>query len=141
MWAWCWWKSACHWFIERKGKVVAKVSADIKRKTDMPLINENVELGSKIITDEYRTYGAVSKSVYTYETVNHASKQYVSGEAHTNTLENFWSQVKRSINGTFHAVSPAYLQSYVDEYAFRYNARNAGQHTFHLILAEAVRSV
>ena len=48
---------------------------------------------------------------------------YVKGNVHTNTVEGFWSQMKRSIDGTYHSVSPKYLQTYVDEFAYRYNHR------------------
>lgn len=125
--------------VERRGKVIAKVTADTKKKTVMPLIKDNVALGSKVVTDKYRSYRGIKQSGYNHETVNHSLKEYVSGDAHTNTLENFWSQVKRSINGTFHAVSPAYLQSYVDEFAFRYNTRNSDPHIFHVMLKRVVQ--
>ena len=60
---------------------------------------------------------------YRHKRVHHEAKVYVSGDAHTNTLEGFWSLVKRGISGVNHTVSGKYLQTYVDEYAFRYNRR------------------
>ena len=56
--------------------------------------------------------------------VNHAQGVYVSGDVHTNTIEGFWSTVKRGLGGVYHSVSTEYLQTYLDEYAFRYNNRD-----------------
>lgn len=58
--------------------------------------------------------------------MNHSQKVYVAGDVHTNTIEGFWSLAKRGISGVYHAVSTQHLQSYLDEYAFRYNNRDAG---------------
>ena len=60
---------------------------------------------------------------FQHDVVNHSEKQYAKGFAHTNTIEGFWSLVKRGIAGVYHSVSPKYLQSYVNEYSFRYNHR------------------
>lgn len=67
--------------------------------------------------------------------------QYVVGNVHTNTIEGFWSQLKRSINGTYHSVAPKYLQNYVDEFAYRYNLRNSGEHLFHHLVPQAAQPV
>ena len=61
---------------------------------------------------------------YKHASVPHAEKIYVIGDAHTNTIEGFWSQTKNGIRGVYHAVSANYLQHYLDEYAFRYNHRD-----------------
>ena len=58
-------------------------------------------------------------------------------ETHTNNLENFWSQLKRSINGTYHSVSRKYLQGYVNEFAYRYNHRNSQEPIFYDLIAKA----
>jgi hypothetical protein len=63
-------------------------------------------------------------------------KVYVMGDVHTNTIEGFWSLVKRGIGGVYHSVSKKYLQTYLDEYSFRYNRRVAGQPMFISLLAE-----
>jgi hypothetical protein len=75
--------------------------------------------------DELAVYRYAPRFGYKHRKVNHGSKEYVRGDVHTNTIEGFWSQLKRSINGTHHSVSPQHLQKYVDEFAFRYNHRNA----------------
>ena len=61
------------------------------------------------------------------------------GKIHTNTIEGFWSQLKRSISGTYHAVSPKYLQHYIDEFAYRYSKRDWPSSLFFPMLARAVR--
>ena len=61
---------------------------------------------------------------YEHERVTHSENMYVIGNAHTNTIEGFWSTAKNGIKGVFHYVSPKYLQGYLDEYAFRYNHRD-----------------
>jgi len=59
---------------------------------------------------------------------------YVDGHIHTNSVEGFWSPVKRGIGGVYHSVSPEYLQTYLDEYAFRFNRRHEGNQQFNAIL-------
>jgi transposase-like protein len=109
--------------VQRKGKVISKVVADTKRSTVMPLIAKNVAQKSIIYTDEYPIYDIVDRFGYRHEEVNHSQEEWVIGNAHTNTIEGFWSLVKRGISGCYHAVSPKYLQSYLNEYQFRYNHR------------------
>jgi transposase len=65
------------------------------------------------------------KAGFIHNTVQHQKRQYIFGNAHTNTIDGFWSQLKRSINGIFHHVSKQRLQSYVNEYIYRYNLRRA----------------
>lgn len=97
----------------------------------MPLIKDGVVVSSQIYSDEWGAYRRLPKHGYSHTTVNHSKLEYVRGVAHTNTIEGFWSQLKRSIDGTYHAVSPKYLQSYLNEFTFRYNHRSeAGQPTF-----------
>lgn len=112
-------------FVSREGKVKAKVS---RRETHLVLdnIRENVKKGSTIFSDQYGVYKKVVKLGldYKHDSINHWKREYGRGEVHTNTIEGFWSQLKRSINGTYHAVSPEYLQSYVNEFAFRYSNRS-----------------
>ncbi len=74
--------------------------------------------------DEFPSYNKLSMNGYKHERVNHGAKVYVVGNAHTNTIEGFWSLVKRGISGVYHAVGEDYVQNYVNEYAFRYNRRD-----------------
>lgn len=126
---------------ERGGEVKAIVSLDTKASTLIPFITENVEKGSQMMTDEYYPYKRISLHGFKHQTVNHSSKQYVLGDIHTNTIEGFWSQLKRSINGTYHSVAPKYLQNYVDEFAYRYNLRHSDEHLFHRLVPTAATPV
>lgn len=65
----------------------------------------------------------VDSLFYTHGTVRHAAGQYADGPIHTNTIEGFWSQFKRSVHGTYHKVSPKHLQTYLDEFSYRYAHR------------------
>jgi len=78
---------------------------------------------------------------YKHDKVDHGKGQYVKGDAHTNNLEGFWSQLKRSINGTYHSVSPKYLQTYVNEFAYRYNRRNNATPLFKSMIAKVLMLV
>ena len=103
------------------GKVVAKHTQDVQGATLSAIIRQHVKPDSRIFTDEYIGYNSLVESEYTHAVVNHGEKQFVDGEAHTNTIEGFWSQLKRSIFGIYHFVSKGHLQDYVDEAVFRYN--------------------
>ena len=76
-----------------------------------------------IYTDELKTYDSLPREGYNHRRVNHSAHVYVAGTAHTNTIEGFWSLMKRGIGGVYHSVSAKYLQAYLDEYTFRYNHR------------------
>lgn len=120
--------------VERKGKVVAKVATDVKRSTIVPFINKHVARTATLYTDEFPTYDHFTRIGYMHKRIEHSQKIYVNGDIHTNSIEGFWSLVKRGINGVYHAVSPKYLQSYVNEYSFRYNHRNDETPMFKSIL-------
>jgi hypothetical protein len=83
---------------------------------------EQIEHGSKLYTDQAESYRWMDKRQYVHEFVNHLEK-YVDGRVHTNGMENFWSLLKRGLNGTYVAVEPFHLFRYVDEQVFRYNNR------------------
>lgn len=111
--------------VERKGSVKAKVIPNVKQVTLMPLVESMVSPNSVITTDESNSYNKVKSLGHLHETVRHGRGEYVRGDVHTNTIEGFWSQFKRSVHGTFHAVSPKYLQTYLNEFSFRYNHRTS----------------
>jgi len=122
--------------VERKGNVVATVTADVSANTITPLITRQVTPNATVFTDEFQSYNRVAKLGYKHLIVNHGSKVYVDGSAHTNTIEGFWSLVKRGIDGVYHAVSPKYLQTYVNEYSFRYNHRKDDTPMFKTFLSQ-----
>lgn len=121
--------------LERGGNVIAKVVPDRDRLTLLPIIYDTVRMKSTVMTDEYRGYQNM-KWKFTHLTVNHGAKEYVNEMAHTNGIENFWSHLKRGIDGIYHWVSKGHLQSYVDEFTLRFNTRSfTTQCRFDLILA------
>lgn len=109
--------------VKRGGGIKTKIVENVKAETLMPLIEEMVEPGSLIATDESGSYNKVDSLFYTHGTVRHAAGQYADGPIHTNTIEGFWSQFKRSVHGTYHKVSPKHLQAYLDEFSYRYAHR------------------
>ena len=117
-----------------KGMVKALKSKDLKRSTVYPLIKQYIQPESTVYTDEFHTYDALDKQGYKHQSVNHGTEQWVNGKAHTNTIEGFWSLLKRGINGVYHAVGEKYLQNYINEYAFRYNHRNDDKPMFKTVL-------
>lgn len=108
--------------VERHGIARAVVLPETA-STVLPFIRNNVKGDSVVHTDESRVYHRVKRE-FKHEFVRHSEKEYVKEGVHTNTIEGFWGQMKRSINGTYHCVSPKYLQSYVNEFVFRYNYRD-----------------
>ncbi len=73
--------------------------------------------------------------------MNHSARVYVTGDVHTNTIEGFWSLLKNGIRGTYHAVGTDYLQSYVNEYTFRYNHRKDSRGMFAAFLTRIQKAV
>ena len=86
-------------------------------------IQEHVHTDAKLMTDEHPGYRKIGQHFADHQTVNHSKKEYVRGEAGTNTVEGYFSLPKRGLTGTYHHVSPRHLHRYLDEFNFRYNAR------------------
>ena len=124
--------------VERGGRVVARVTPDVKAKTILPIVAERVLPESIIFTDDYPIYDGVvgMGHGYTHNRINHSAKVYVMGDVHTNTIEGFWSLLKRGLGGVYHQVSAKYLQTYCDEYAYRYNRRFSEKPMFTSLLDE-----
>ncbi len=90
------------------------------------------------MSDEFPSYEKVEKLGFNHDVVKHAIKEYVRGNVYINNMEGFWSQLKRSIDGTYHSVSPQWLQLYVDEFAWRYSHRASEIPLFELLIQRAV---
>jgi len=135
--------------VQRQGRVVAKVMPDLRSANVLRVIRNHVTPGSTIYTDEYNIYDRIPRmqakdgklARFKHKRIKHASGVYVVGDIHTNTVEGLWSLIKRGIGGVYHSVSPAYLQTYLDEYTFRYNRRHEGNQQFRSILERASRRV
>ena len=124
--------------VERKGSVVAVTVPNVSTVDLMPRIQQRVIPASVVYTDEMSSYNPLSQRGYKHERVNHSAKVYVSGTAHTNIIEGFWSLTKRGIDGVYHSVSAKHLQGYLNEYAWRYNHRDDGRAMFETLLLRAV---
>jgi transposase-like protein len=109
--------------LQRGGFIITQVVPDTKQATIEPIIDLNVKCNALVMTDEWHAYNKLNKK-FNHERVNHCVKQFVNGMAHTNGVENFWSHLKRGIDGIYHWVSVGHLQSYVDEFSYRFNTRN-----------------
>jgi transposase-like protein len=108
-------------FMERGGRVRTQI-VNKRRKLNMqPLVREHVEAGAALYTDALKSYIGLDKE-YEHEVIDHAV-EYVRGKVHTNTIENFWSLVKRALHGTYVSVEPFHLYRYLDEQMFRFNNR------------------
>jgi len=120
-------KTAVFGMLERGGCVIARVTPDAKAKTILPIVAERVLPASTVYTDDFAIYEGLNKMGlgYVHNRINHSAKVYVMGDTHTNSIEGFWSLLKRGLGGVYHQVSAKYLQSYCDEYSFRYNRRNS----------------
>lgn len=103
---------------------------DVKRETLHPIIQANVEKGSTVHTDELHSYKGLDKVGYKHKRVNHGAGEYVKGDCHVNSLENFWALLKLSIKGTHIHISRQHLQKYMKEFDFRYNYRDKPEQMF-----------
>ena len=108
--------------VERGGRARAKVIDGMNARTMRGAVLEHVEQGSTLYTDEATPYKPFNK-IYDHDSVNHSKEEYVRGEVHTNTIENYWSLVKRMLKGTYIHVQPFHLDRYLTEQSLRYNVR------------------
>ncbi len=123
------------------GMVYTQVVPDTRADILKPIIYDLVKRGSIIITDGYPSYIGLDE-YYIHKVVDHKRKIYVKDGYHINSLEGFWSHLKRSIKSTYHFVLPKYLQKYCDESAFRYNTRDMGEwERFTTFISTACRSL
>jgi len=113
-------KTAVMGILQRGGKVKTKVVSNVKKKSLQAEVRKHVEAGSALFTDALKSYEGLNE--FEHQVVDHAV-QYVDGKVHTNGLENFWSLLKRGLNGTYVSVEPFHLFRYLDEQAYRYNNR------------------
>lgn len=122
--------------VQRGGKVRAVTAKGVSQHTLVPFVKERVLSSATVYTDELGGYLPLSKNGYQHKRIHHTSKIYVMGDIHTNTIEGFWSLLKRGIDGVYHSVSEKYLQTYLNEYAFRYNHRKDDQPMFRVFMTQ-----
>lgn len=116
-------KTAVAGVISRGGELRAQVIADTSGYHLRPFIVKNVAFGSNLMTDEWKGYKGL-KQLFKHKSIDHSISEYVNGDVHCNSMENFWSHLKRGVTGIYHSVSKKHLQSYIDEYQFRFNTRS-----------------
>jgi transposase-like protein len=110
--------------LQRGGNIVLQVVRGRDRETLHGFIRENVSGDVEAIyTDEWEAYSGIADEDTDHETIKHSEGEYVRGDVHTNSLENVWSLLKRSIIGSYHQVSAKHLDAYLDELEFRFNNR------------------
>ena len=120
--------------LERDGDVMTRVVANVRRVTLEAHILEHISSGATISSDELKSYGKLRRFGYRHSAVNHSAEEWVRGKTHTNSIEGFWSQIKRSIRGTHIHVSAKHLPKYLGEFEFRYNLRRHPQSMFARLL-------
>lgn len=121
--------------IERGGKAVTLVIKDTSKESLTPAVLNTVNTNAKLYTDEWKGYNRIN-DIYVREFVDHGKGVYGVGNVYTNTIEGFWSIIKRGIIGIYHYVSRKHMQVYMDEFTFRYNTRHMTQHErFSLLLS------
>lgn len=133
-------KSVIAGAVERKGDILAKVAPNSKAKTLGKFLWDNVSPEeTRLMTDDSTRYWKIA-SPYVRESVNHSRGEYVRGEAHINSIESFWSHIKRSIKGVHKSVSKQYLQKYVDGFVFHRNNRHNDRVRFHALFGMILRA-
>lgn len=128
-------KTAVFGMLEKDGNIMTSVIPNASQKTLNAQIAQNVQKGSTLHTDEWSGYNAVWKVSMRREKVCHVTGEYVRGDVHTNGIEGFWSQLKRSIQSTHVHVSRQHLAKYLGEFEFRYNMRKQPEFMFSRLLA------
>jgi predicted RNA-binding Zn-ribbon protein involved in translation (DUF1610 family) len=123
-------------FVSRDGKVRTEVMHGGKSFKER--VRDNVSKDAILVTDSHKGYEGLDIEFFKHETINHFMGEYKRDEWHTNTVEGFWSQLKRTIKGTHIHVSKQHLQKYADEVAFRYMHRDRQDTMFETILSHVV---
>jgi transposase-like protein len=116
-------KSPVFGMVQRGGKARVETIKDVKSETVKPIIRKGVTPDSTLMTDNYTGYKGLNKEFKEHKTINHSAHKYVDGIIHTNTIEGFWSLLKRGIVGIYHHVDPKHLHRYCEEFEYRYNSR------------------
>jgi len=129
-------KMAVVGIVQRGGRAKAMTVEAVTGANLMALATEHILPASTVYTDELHGYAGLgyTNRGYQHRRINHSAKVYVIGDIHTNSVEGFWSLIKRGLSGVYHAVSHKYLQAYLDEYSFRYSNRFSTRPMFELFL-------
>ena len=113
--------------IERDGNVQVHKIPTVSKKVLVGIVRDRVSSDAKVYTDELAAYKSIPQ---THDTVQHIALEYVRGDVHTNSIENFWSLLKRGIIGSYHKVSIKHLERYLAEFTYRFNRREEQEQLF-----------
>jgi len=127
-------KTVVFGMLERDGDILTRIVNNVPRKTLERHVIEHIRTGATISTDELKSYAKLSRLGYKHGAVNHAREEWVNGIHHTNSIEGFWSLLKRAIRGTHVHVSRKHLAKYLGEFEFRWNLRHAPELMFPRLL-------
>lgn len=124
--------------VERGGRVRVRVIASRRGEPLSDAVRANVNPEAILYTDDWMAYKPLSREFAGHRVINHSAGSYVEGDIYTNTIEGFFGNLKTGMRGTYKFVSKKWLQSYLDEYAWRHNNRHTGQRSmFHALVREA----
>lgn len=124
--------------VERGGRVRVRVIASRRGEPLSGAVRANVNPDAILFTDDWMAYKPLSREYAGHRVINHSAGEYVIGDLYTNTIEGFFGNLKTGMRGAYKQVSKKWLQSYLDEYAWRYNQRHRGQRSmFHLLVDRA----
>ncbi len=116
-------KEIVYSLVERKGKVRSRHVPSVSADTLRPILNEQLSMDAALMTDDAGENRNLHRDFPKHQKVNHSIGEYVRGDAHTNTIEGYFSILKRGITGTYHSVSAQHLKRYLGEFDYRYNER------------------
>jgi len=123
--------------VQRGGSVRTRVIATVNAVNVKSMVHDNVCPSARVMTDQEVSYRGLNAEFASHESVNHGAREYVRGDVHTNTIEGFFSRVKRGLNGTYHAVSREHLHRYLAQFEFAYNTRHMTDGERVLVLLDA----
>ncbi len=120
--------------LERGGEVITRVVPNVRSHNLMPHILTHVRRGTRVATDELKSYSDLPENGYPHGTVNHSRGEYARGSVHVNSIEGFWAWLKRGIGGTHVWVSKKHLPKHLGEFEFRFNLRKSPELMFDVLL-------
>jgi transposase-like protein len=123
--------------VERNGQIVVKLIKKAYGEEIQPLLKKHIVKESTLVTDGFGGYSGLSRHFNKHVILNHSKNIRATGKYHTNTIEGFWSMIKRAVVGQYHKLSTKHLQEYLDEIAFKYNHRESNN-TFEYLLNRAL---
>lgn len=124
--------------LQRKGKIVVKILNKAWGKEIQPIMKQVIAKESELVTDGFGGYKDLGEHYREHVILNHSKQIRRIGEYHTNTIEGFWSLLKRAIIGQYHKITPEHLQDYINEIAFKYNHRHH-ENTFDILIHRCLR--